>query len=224
MTDKRSPGTLEIKDCALIAIATGKRAQNLKELREHLLAVPHSSIYCHFWGNLLQARFEEQEYNNDFAAWVRSALHDKVLAERLAVIDPTAFPDMEALRQELVEIIDDRLDEAETVTWAGSDQQFEFVRSQVVAFRTARRLTHPVQLADVMEHLSVGSVFYHFIDARRRRADRQDDFRAWLSEFGEDYDNLREVLGSLDPYFAPLVDLRTRLVEVLEHHFESRTR
>lgn len=215
------PPTLEIKDCALITIAMGKRAQSLKELREQLLAVPPSSIYTHFWGNLLQPRFEEREYNNDFAAWVRHGLHDKVLAERLALIDPTRFPDMEALRQELVEIIDDRLDESETMSWAGSDQQFEFIRSQIVVFRTSRKLTRPEQLAEVMEHLSVGSIFYHFIDARRRREDRQDDFRAWLGEFGDKYEGLRDALERVDPYFAPLIDLRTRLAEVLRSDFES---
>jgi hypothetical protein len=215
------PDALEIKDCALIAIAMGKRAQSLKELRELLLAVPPSSIYTHFWGDLLQPRFEEREYNNDFAAWVRHGLHDKVLAERLALIDPTRFPDMEALRQELIEIVDDRLDESETMSWAGSDQQFEFIRSQIVVFRTSRNLTRPEQLAEVMEHLSVGSIFYHFIDARRRRADRRDDFRAWLGEFGDRYDGLCDALERVDPYFAPLIDLRTRLAEVLRSYFES---
>jgi hypothetical protein len=215
------PSQLEIKDCALIAIATGKRAQTLKELRAHLLTVPPSSIYTHFWGNLLQPRFEEREYNNDFAAWVRHGLHDKVLAERLAVIDPTRFPDMEALREELVEILDDRLDETETVAWAGSDQQFEFIRSKVVVFRTSRSISDPQQLADVMEQLSVGSIFYHFIDARRRREDCLDDFSAWLLQFGERCTGLREHLGSVDPYFAPLVDLRDRLSEVMKNHLES---
>jgi hypothetical protein len=137
------------------------------------------------------------------------------------VVDPTRFPDMEALRQEVAEIIDDRLDEAETVTWSGSDQQFEFIRSQVVVFRTSRILTRPEQLAEVMEHLSVGSVFYHFIDARRRRDDCRDDLRAWLTGFGGRYDGLCDLLRSIDPYFAPLVDLRTRLGEVLKGHFES---
>jgi hypothetical protein len=211
---------LEIKDCALITIATGRRAQTLKELREHLLNVPPSTIYTHFWGNLLQPRFEEREYNNDFASWVRHGLHDKVLAERLAVIDPTRFPDMEALREELVEIVGDRLDESETMSWASSDQQFEFIRSQVVVFGTERSIAHPAELAAVMEQLSVGSVFYHFIDARRRRQDSQDDFSAWLQQFGAGYDGMRDLLGSVDPYFAPLVDLRSRLAEVLNIHLE----
>jgi hypothetical protein len=72
-----------------------------------------------------------------------------------------------------------------------------------------------------MEHLSVGSIFYHFIDARRRREDCLDDFRAWLGQFGEEYNALGELLGSVDTYFAPLVELRTRLAELLDGQSEG---
>ena len=60
-----------VKDCALIALATGLKAQNLKELRDQLQRVDSSSLYYHFWGGLLHAGFEEREYGNDFAEWVR---------------------------------------------------------------------------------------------------------------------------------------------------------
>ena len=37
-----------VKDCALVTIATGKKAQNLKEMREHLLNIHLGSVYHHF--------------------------------------------------------------------------------------------------------------------------------------------------------------------------------
>ena len=69
-----------VKDCALVTIATGKKAQNLKEMREHLLNIHLGSIYHHFWGGLLRPRFDDPEYNNDFAEWVRHALQDNIHA------------------------------------------------------------------------------------------------------------------------------------------------
>ena len=48
-----------VKDCALVTIATGKKAQNLKEMREHLLNIHLGSVYHHFWGGLLRPRFDE---------------------------------------------------------------------------------------------------------------------------------------------------------------------
>jgi hypothetical protein len=67
-----------VKDCALIAIATGVRAHSLKELRDRLLTITSDSIYLHFWGDLLEPRFEEREYIpeqiDDFRALLNGAM------------------------------------------------------------------------------------------------------------------------------------------------------
>lgn len=44
------PEAFTVKDCALIALGTGERAQNLRELRDRLLRVHSGCIYHHFWG------------------------------------------------------------------------------------------------------------------------------------------------------------------------------
>ncbi|MGD2073829.1 MAG: DUF5752 family protein [Gammaproteobacteria bacterium] len=208
-----------VKDCALIALATGRKARLLQQFRSELRDVDPSSIYHHFWGALLQPRFEEREYNNDFAAWVRHGIHDAVLAERLAALDPTELADTEALRREIVELIDVRLDEVEHLSWARATQQFEFIRSHIVVFDTERRLQHPAELAGVVPKLSTSSIFYHFIDARRRTADGNDDFSDWLAAFGEDYAALREQLAGVDPYFGSLSELRDELARLFASRF-----
>lgn len=203
-----------VNDCALLAIATGKRAQNLKELRDHLLTIHPGSIYFHFWGNLLHPRFDEPEYNNDFAAWARHGLHDKVLAERLSVVDPNSYGTLDELRQELIEIIEQRLDEREALAWAQPDQQFEFIRAITVVFRTDLQFFTPEKLAARIRQMSVSSVFYHFIDAKRRNENHLDDFRNWLESFGERYQSLYQSLAQVDPYFTSLTDLREELATI----------
>lgn len=207
------PAPLVIKDCALLAMATGRLAQNLKELRDHLLDIDPDSLYYHFWGGLLHTRFEEREYSNDFAAWARHGLHDRVLAERLSVVDAAIHPDLESLRQELVEILEQRLDEKEFLAWTPPDRQFEFIRSRIVVFRTERRFHEPCALAAYVGEMSSGSVFYHFIDARRRNPQHRDDFRVWLDSFDGRYAELGLCLGQIDPYFTSLADLRACLDE-----------
>ncbi len=135
-----------IKDCALAAIATGVRAHNLRELRDQLMTVHPGSIYYHFWGELLRPAFDLREYNNDFANWARSAhgLHDEALAERLSVIDPTDFDDLEDLRQQVVEVTSDRLEESEKLRLLHADRPFMFIRSQIVIFDTGRDHRTPV--------------------------------------------------------------------------------
>lgn len=202
----------QLKDCALIAIATGRRAQTLKELRDHLQVISRSSIYHHFWGARLETRFEQPEYNNDFAAWARHEIHDRTLAERLSAVDPTHFADLEAVRQELLDVIDERLDETGPYLW--TPRPFEFLRAQIVAFTSKRACQSAEELADVMPQVSLGTIFYHFIDARRRREDGLDDFRGWLAGFGRRYETLWENLANVDPYFSTLSELRLELGKV----------
>lgn len=200
-----------VKDCALIAIATGRRAATCGEFLDHLRSVDGASLYYHFWGGLLQPRFEEREYNNDFAAWARHELRDFVLAERLALVDPTQYGDIEALRRELIEVIEERLDETDLLSWMRAAHPFTFVRSQIVVFDTRRRMATPRQMAETLGSFSAGSVFYHFIDARRRSPGHFDDFRLWLAGFGDDYAGLCTELAAIDPFFQPLSELRAQL-------------
>jgi hypothetical protein len=210
-----------VKDCALLNIATGKKSRNLKEMRDHLLEIPLGCIYHHFWGGLLRHRFDEPEYNNDFAEWVRYALQDNILAERLSIIDPAACADLESLRQELLEVIEQRLDETETITWAELNMQFHFVTSQILVFDTGEAIGAPEELVEAVSKMSVGSLFYHFIDARRRSPEMMDDFRLWLRPCGNHYEDLCSQLASVDPYFVSLVELRTQLTSLFAHYFQG---
>jgi hypothetical protein len=210
-----------IKDCALLEIATGKKAQNLREMRDQLLEVSLGSIYHHFWGGLLRHRFDEPQYYNDFAEWVRYALQDIILAERLSIIDPAACADLESLRQELLEVMEQRLDETEKFTWAEFDMQFHFVSSQILVFDTGETIGAPEQLVEAVSKMSVGSLFYHFIDARRRSPEMMDDFRSWLRSCSDHYEDLCSQLALVEPYFAPLVELRTELADLFAHYFRG---
>lgn len=213
--------TFAIRDCALVALATGYKARILQEFRNQLAEITTASIYHHFWGGLLQPRFEEREYKNDFAAWVRHGIHDAVLAERLSALSPTSFVSLDALRQQMIDIIDARLDEVEYLSWTRATQQFEFVRSQIVVFDTAKQLQAPADLTRTIADLSIGSIFYHFIDARRRTPDSRDDFSTWLAPFGVAYADLTARFAAIDPYFGSLSELRERIAQACVLHFGS---
>jgi hypothetical protein len=211
-----------IKDCTLIAIATGKKAQNLRELKDHLSIIDSNSIYYHFWGGLLRPRFDDPEYHNDFAIWIAHSLHNKILAERLAVIDPIKFKTLEDLRNELIETIDETLDETEFPTWAKRDDQFEFIKYQIVVFDTKASVKDPVDFIDILPRISLGSIFYHFIDARNRNPNSLDDFRNWLIILGDRYPDLNYIIGEICPYFTPLKKLRKELNDTFTSYFQSK--
>ena len=211
----------EIKDCALIATATGNKAQNVRELKEHLKDISLNSIYYHFWGGLLRPRFDDPEYHNDFAIWVAHSLHNKILAERLAVINPNEFETLEDLRTELIETIDESLDETEYPAWARRDDQFEFIGYQIVAFDTNALVKRPVDFVNMLPKISVGSIFYHFVDGRSRNANRLDDFRNWLLDYGDRYSELNHMIGDICPYFTSLRDLRKELIGIFRDYFRG---
>jgi hypothetical protein len=203
-----------VKDCTLLAIATGIKAQNLLELRNRLETISTDCIYYHFWGGLLHSKFDNPEYQNDFASWAQSGLHDGGLAERLGIIDPTDYDDLEALRHELLEVIDERLDETEMVPWAKAGQHFHFIHSQIVVVDTRKRIGQPEELTALVPHLSTSSIFYHFIDARRRAPRAVDDFSLWLESADGKYRKIIRGLKDIDPYFSSLAELRAQIAEV----------
>jgi hypothetical protein len=214
-------GPFVVRDCALLAIATGDRAHNLQELADRIMTVHPGCLYYHFWGGLLRPRFDDPEFRNDFASWTHHWLHDSVLAERLGIIIPTDFDDLEHLRRELLEVIEERLDEIEFAHLVRSEQPFYFIRSQIVVFDTGIRLEEPRLLREYVPSLSVSSLFYHFVDARRRTPGCVDDFTEWLSPFGEAYTGLIEALAGIDPYLNSLTELRAVLSRVFREHIQG---
>jgi len=216
-TSERQP--FLVRDCALVAIATGLKASSAREFRDRLQAVDSASIYYHFWGNLLEPRFDERVYNNDFAAWMRHRMHNPVLAERLAVLDPTDFADLDLLRHAVIERIEERLDEDPHLAWTRSPEPFEFIRSKIVVFDSRKRIREPAALVELIPQLSPSSIFYHFIDARRREPIGYDDFSLWLEGLDEDHRELCRCIADIDPYFGSLTELRTELASVVTQQF-----
>jgi hypothetical protein len=210
------PSPMSLRDCELVVLVTGISVIDLRSLRDALLRVDAASIYHHFWGRLLQPLFDEPEFNNDLASWAFRSLNDKTLAERLSVIDPTDFATLEDLRSDLVDLVEARIEEADRPTWNLAHEPFYFLRSQIVVFDAHRSASSPRELAEVLPELSVGSIFYHFIDARRRTPNGQDDFTTWLADCGEACQPLIDRISSVDPYFSSLAHTQFVLGRILK--------
>ncbi|MBA3957567.1 MAG: hypothetical protein H0X51_04120 [Parachlamydiaceae bacterium] len=204
-----------VKTCSLASIATGAKANSLLELHDKLVSADEGCIYYHFWGRHMTPQFGHVEYHNDFARWAHDALDDHVLAERLNIIDPTEFTDLESIRQAVLETIEESLEE-EVLPWIKKEDRFHFIRSTIIVFESEIQVNNPEELALTLPKLPPSSIFYHFIDARRRTVDRTDDFSVWLKTFGSKYDQLIQQIQGIDPYFLSLTQLRDKLTELLK--------
>ncbi|MDD4364698.1 MAG: DUF5752 family protein [Synergistales bacterium] len=209
-----SPEPFEIRSCELLPLSTGLRSQTLEELANHLQAAPPSSLHYHFWGRLLRPQIGESEYGNDFASWSESELHDRTLAERLSAVNPSDHADLESLREEILSLIEERLDEAERLRWVRAERPFFFSRAQMLVFDGGLAASTPEELRLRLDETERSSIFYHFIDARRRTESHDDDFSCWLRAFEGTEETIRR-LRFLDPYLLSLEELRLALLEAL---------
>lgn len=207
---------MEIKDCDLLVTTTGLSAGNLRSLRDCMEAVPAGSIYHHFYGRLLRPVFDEPEYNNDFASWVNWHLKRKALAEKLSMVVPSDFDSLEGVRGELVRVIDDHIAEAGDYMETPLDERFRFLRGHMVIFDSGMSVEEPADLFKMIDHLSQGSIYYHFVDARFRRLDHGNDFSAWFEGLGGEYAQVAERLMYVDPYFSSVEGIRRTLIRILE--------
>lgn len=219
ITNISGPNPFVIKDCSIITISTGLRALNLRELHARLTDCPQESFEYHFYLTKLRPAFDDPEYPNDFAAWAYHGLHNRALAERLGMLSPTDYLSAEALRAAALDLMEDELSRLEHVSWAKPQNEFIFLRAQTVIFDTGKRAENPEALAELVPSLSTGSVYYHFIEARRRLETNLDDYTTWIRSFGEEYTALAELLNRVEYYFCSLSELREHVNNVFADYF-----
>jgi hypothetical protein len=215
----------EVKDCALLARMSGlPPAFNLRELRERVAACSENVLFHHYCETTLRSTFDNPDYRNDFAVWSKLYLGDRVLAERLGILDPYSFPSLGELRAATLEVIDERLGELTMIPWARPGDEFFFMEATTVIFSAGMRIAHPSELADAIRKMTNGSVYFHFLEARRRPPFGIDDFTSWLleNENGGRNRPYIEALASIDIYFHSLADLRKELAALLSGLEEAK--
>lgn len=212
-----------VKDCALAAMATGIKAQTLGEFRDRLKMISAESIYYHFWRQSIETSLVPGAFHNDFSRWAHEHLHDDILAERLALIDPSEYVGLDKLRLTIMEVIENRLDELDVQILSPTVEPFHFIQSKIIVFSTPYIMHHPEELVKVIPDMSRSSIFYHFIDARRRSTSALDDFSTWLGMYNGQFSLLIQSLKQIDPYFIPLEDLQQKIASAVMEYFLHET-
>jgi hypothetical protein len=206
-----------VMDCALLTRMSGlPPAFNLRELRDRIGACSENVLYHHFCETSLRATFDDPEYRNDFAVWAKEQLADRVLAERLGIIDPYESESISEVRHQVLDIIEDRLSELSPwVPTVHPGGEFFFMEAVTVAFETSERISHPSEMADAIQEMTNGSIFFHFLEGFRRPPLHKDDFSAWLLDYGVIGEPYAAAISGVDFYFKSLAALRIELSHVL---------
>ena len=189
----------------------GRRAYDERELLEHLEEVPLDSIYFHTHSCFLNERSFPGAYPNDFATWAAIQVRDRVLGEKLGIVDPQDFSDLESLRTEVVSLIDDHLAETGSVPRVMFGQPFYFMQSRVLEIPTGVKVRTLSEFRDALEQVDTAVVYLHVVEARGRKGRRRNDFAAWIDEqLG--LPAVAAAVARLNPFPFGLEEVRRRLI------------
>lgn len=193
----------------------GLRAENERQLADLMEEVSLDSIHYHTHAFFLRHKFVAGAYPNDFATWAAVQVRDRVLGERLAMVDPGEFATLQALREELVSVIDDHLRHLQIVPGVIYGEPFDFIQSRIVEIPTGTQVRTLQEFRDALLEVDVSAIYFHLVEARLRLGRGQNDFAAWL-DLGVGLPELAALVRAVDPYAGSLEQTRTRLIRLCD--------
>jgi hypothetical protein len=185
------------------------------------VVVPLYSIYYHTHSFFLRHKFVAGAYPNDFATWVAVQVRDQVLAERLAMVDPAEFPNLQALREELASVVDEHLRSLPIVPQIIFGESFDFIQSRIVEIPTGIQARTLQEFRDALLEVDLSALYFHLVEARMRLGRGRNDFAAWL-EAGLGLPNLAAQVQAVDPYAGSLERTRARLIALCDEALADR--
>ena len=205
----------EFVGCMELREILGTKAEDELQLMDLLEEIPIDSIYYHTHEYFLRHQYLMGPYPNDFATWAAIQVRDRVLGERLGVVDPYDFDTLEDLREALISVIEDHLSKMRTVPRVEQGEPFYFMQSRIVEVPTGITAETLQDFRDALVQVDASAIYYHFYTARIRRSRRDVDFAIWVEKELQ-MPELAQQLRHIDPYIFSLERLRNRLVKICD--------
>jgi hypothetical protein len=199
----------------------GRRAYDERELLEHLEEVPLDSVYFHTHSCFLRERVLPGDYPNDFATWAAIQVRDRVLGEKLGIVDPRDVADLESLRAEVVSLIDDHLSQLGAVPRVIFGEPFYFMQSRVLEIPTGVKVRTLREFREALAGVDTSVVYMHVVEAHGRKGRRRNDFAAWIDEQLH-LPELAAAVARLNPFPFGLEAVRRRLMALCDGALEGR--
>ena len=213
VTQARAP--FEFKSAAHLLFIERERASNIAELLKALLACPEESIFQHTFRTLEEHHFIKEGFSNDFAHWAYTELGEVGLGERLASLDVREFTSLAALRERLVQVVQEFGEQNPRARERTATTPFYFCSSKTIILATQRNAANLAEFIEGLKQVSLHSVHYHFIEARLRRRLESNDFSIWLQkELGLERE--AALLNQVDIYTSTLEGVRRKITQILQ--------
>lgn len=196
---------------------TGRKANNLDELLELVKTCSSSSIFYHTFSAFRKLREVQTPYTNDFAVWIARHLNEEALAEKLLAIDLAEYNTIEDLRARIIELLESYKGENPSLfekTTAGPFYLYSLVRFVYLTDKFAYNLP---SFRQVLDTISIDSIYYHFIESRMQTQLKTDDFSSWMQE-NPDYEQLAERVRNIDINIHTLEELRLKIGKIIDEY------
>ncbi|MBW2057949.1 MAG: hypothetical protein JRH07_13270 [Deltaproteobacteria bacterium] len=198
---------------------TGQKASNLEELLELIRTCPDSSIFYHTFSAFRMLREVHVPYTNGFSVWISKYLNDEALAEKLATVDLTEHSTIESLRRQIVETIEKYRNENPSVFQKTADKPFYLLDAIRIVYLTDKFAYDLKSFRELLNTVSVDSLYFHFIESRLYTQLRSDDFSTWIEESLKDRELARKI-RAIDISVYTLEELRERIIQVIDKHMK----
>ncbi|MBP6920420.1 MAG: DUF5752 family protein [Candidatus Omnitrophica bacterium] len=195
---------------------TGLRASVLPQLLKLIKQVPGACIYHHTHRFLEQHQYLSPEPPNDFAYWVSEVIGEDELAEQLASIDTVQFPTIRSLRDQIAQTIETYVAQnpLATLRFAGAGEEFHFIKSVSFIIPTPYIANNLEEFAQILEKITIDSIYFHVFEARLRLEHQTNDFSNWI-DTALGCADIAGKLARLDPYAYTMEELRRRIISIV---------
>jgi hypothetical protein len=193
----------------------GRYARDEQQLLEAIQEIPPDSLSYHTHSFFLRHKYIGGPYPNDFATWAAIQVRDRVLGEKLSILDPYDFEDLEALRTEIVNIIDEHLSQLQIIPRVIYGEPFHFMQSRIIEVPTGLEARTLAEFREILAAVDASAIYYHNFEAILRLGRRKGDFALWLEE-QLDLREIAEKISRIDFYLTSLESIRHRILKLCD--------
>jgi hypothetical protein len=189
----------------------GRKAWDEQQLLEIIEEIPLDSVYYHTHSFFLRHQYIAGPYPNDFATWTAIQLRDHVLAEKLGILDPFDYDNLESIRAEIVNIIDNHLSRLQIIPRVIYGEPFHFMQSRIITVPTGLKANDLNEFCQILSSTDSSVVYFHTFEAMLRLGRREGDFPLWIkSQLGKI--QLATAISRLDLYMSNLEFIRKQII------------
>jgi hypothetical protein len=211
MSQQKAEYPFSFSGCWELKEMLGRTARDERQLLEIIEEIPLDSVYYHTHSFFLRHQYIGGPYPNDFATWAAVQVRDHVLGEKLGILDPFDYENLEDLRTEIIMILEEHLSGLQIIPRPIYGEPFHFMQSRMIACPIGLEARNLAEFHEILSKVDSSVVYFHTFEAMLRLGRRKGDFPIWIeSQLGEI--ELASAISRLDLYMSNLEFIRQQII------------